>query len=97
MKDEATPEQIELARRIAQDNADAMLECLFGGGRSDTVRRVVQDGLKAVALAAIIETQRLDAELATSSYPNGTGRARTSKEIADAIRAGKHYGKDTDQ
>ena len=77
MKDEATPEQIELARRIAE-------QCNPG------LHRVSGD-LEAVALAAIIETQRLDAELVEWM---GDDHPRFAERAATAIRAGKHYGKD---
>lgn len=56
----------QLARRIAQDNGTAMLECLFGGTTSDTVKRIVHDGLKASALAAINETTQAAAILLES-------------------------------
>lgn len=90
------PELIAMARRIAQDNAPAVLECLFGGSGSDTVKRVVHDGLKAAALAAIIETQERDAVLAESKFADKGWNPQyrnASLSIATAIRSGQHYGK----
>jgi hypothetical protein len=55
-----------------------------------------------IALAAIIETQRLDAGLADSmtlempgiSIGLADGASLARRQIATAIRAGQHYGKD---
>lgn len=94
------PELIVMARRIAQDNAPAVLECLFGGTGSDTVKRVVHDGLKAAALAAIIETRDRDAEIAaTVIYEARTGEIdndlRCVGHILDSrIRSGQQFRKD---
>lgn len=71
MKDEATAEQIAMARRIWHETT------------------AVNDPVQAI-LAAIIETQRLDAEL----VERDTHVLNAQLHIATAIRAGKHYGKD---
>lgn len=58
------------------------------------------DDFTRVALAAITETQRLDAELAASladqNEDTSIGRARnqTARDVAAEIRTGEHYGKD---
>lgn len=44
-----------------------------------------------VALAAIMETQRLDAELADKRGMEGSDEALTADCIAQAIRTGEHY------
>lgn len=51
-------------------------------------------GGEACALAAIIETQRADAELADGHGLEGSDEALTADCIAAAIRTGNHYGKD---
>jgi hypothetical protein len=80
---DATPGQKAMARRIAEATR---IDGPLGLGPPDA---------HAAALAAIIETQRLCAELAESlpvSHCSGPHGAR--QLIATTIRAGKHYGKD---
>lgn len=75
MKDEATPEQLAMARRIWHETT------------------AVNDPVQAI-LAAIIETQRADAELA-DNFATKRGFANADcLDLATAIRAGKHYGND---
>lgn len=93
MKDEATPGQLAMARRICANacgigKIGRACAADFLSGRAD-------DGTDmAIALAAIIETQRLDAGLADGHGLEGSDEALTADCIAAAIRAGKHYGKD---
>ncbi len=107
MKDEATPEQSAMARLIyanygaakaneAGDVADtAWMDAVLAGDADKT------HGVQ-IALAAIIETQRLDAAVAERviNKMRGSGESdlRTARHlVCAAIRAGQHYGKDTDQ
>lgn len=99
MKDEATPEQLAMARRIAEETR---IDGPLGLGPPNAVK---------AALAAIIETRERDAALAEADaeksnacFKAGIGgdagkdrnaaRYRTALRIATAIRAGQHYGKD---
>jgi hypothetical protein len=96
MKDEATPEQIAMARRIVNANSNYM-DGLDRGQCNFSAQEVMQ-----IALAAIIETQRLDAAVAERviNKMRGSGESdlRTARHlVCAAIRAGQHYGKDTDQ
>lgn len=95
MKDEATPEQLAMARRIASKTKTGAHMSDFKAGVWDN-SPVVQ-----AALTAIIETQRLDAGLAETATVTFRSLATYTEDvrrsIATAIRAGKHYGKDTDQ
>ena len=109
MKDEATPEQIAMARRICASvcGGDAVgraaaREFLRGDADDESDMRI--------ALAAIIETQRLCAEVADTrrreclraaeeTISPGDRRvfelqAATAVGIFDIITLGKHYGKD---
>ncbi|MCW1431354.1 hypothetical protein [Novosphingobium sp. JCM 18896] len=55
---------LKLARSVAEREAPAVLECLFGKAYSGTVERVLTDGLRVAALAAILEvTERALAKL----------------------------------
>lgn len=94
MKDEATPEQIEMARRLyANYGATKAVEA--GDMVDDAWMAAVLDGDAdkthgvQIALAAIIETQRLDAELAEDRYLE-TDWQEPGQCIADAIRSGSH-------
>lgn len=96
---DATPGQIAMARRICAnacrvDKIGRACAADFLAGRADSGTDM------QIALAAIIETQRLDAELAEDRFSGARGTARqkwVGDTIATAIRAGQHYGKDTDQ
>lgn len=55
---------LKLARSIAEREAPAVLECLFGKAYSGTVERVLADGLRVAALAAILEVTERGAGLA---------------------------------
>lgn len=87
---DATPGMLDMARRI--------VDGIRPGSRDDLERIAMQQS----ALAAIIETQRLDAELAerviNKMRCSGESDLRTARHlVCAAIRAGQHYGKDTDQ
>lgn len=92
---------VEIARRIAEKQArdafDPWIANEIRDGRADE-RAEVQ-----TALAAIIETQRRDAELAEKLEIDGddweppsyfTGARAHGQDIAAAIRSGGHYGKE---
>lgn len=90
---EPTEEMKAMARRVVAGvwksrNENAAVHLLMVG-QCDHYREM------EAALAAIIETQRKDAELAESA--NGSQRVPNwpldGKEIATAIRSGKQYGK----
>lgn len=82
----ATPEQLEMARRIAAN------ECAAASWKRAIALGEMDDwhGVK-IALAAIIETQRLDAEFVEKFGPSDD---IGNYETATAIRVGQHYGKD---
>lgn len=90
---EPTPEMIAMAERCAHN----------AWPHDVTPPAPVLSYLTNAALAAIIETQRLDAELADEmrrKHSNPTGDEYTCGQwdqgvrIAAQIRAGKHYRKD---
>lgn len=81
MKDEATPEQIAMARRIAAEQIG------WPTYEDAAAHNHHTDEYASVALAAIIETQRLDAELAAAFATYGN---RVPERVAAAIRSGAH-------
>lgn len=108
MKDEATPEQLEMARRIAAN------ECAAASWKRAIALGEMDDwhGVK-IALSAIIATTELAAKMLDNSARvagersiaadredkpdsarNWTAAMVTAENAAKAIRAGKHYGKD---
>jgi hypothetical protein len=95
MKDEATPEQLAMARRVAD-------ELIPNPENESVVYKGFHRTAERAALAAIIETQRLDAGLADSmtlempgiSIGLADGASLARRQIATAIRAGKHYEQD---
>ena len=95
---EPSEEMKAMARRIAAEQlgVGAMEKFYHDGTRDDT--REVQ-----LALAAIIETQRADAELAaafieregmTTNHAGIPVMAEVNQRLATAIRTGNHYRKD---
>lgn len=84
--DEATPEMIEMARRICAKLDPNKAYQFLDGSRDD------YPAMQA-ALAAIIETQRLDVEEA-DAYSRGPHAQKVhGANIAALIRAGHHYGR----
>lgn len=83
MKDEATPEQMAMARRIARETFPPP---------DEAIRR---DGAYRGALAAIIETTELIATLIERDVPFESegavvGRCSGDMVTAEAIRSGAH-------
>lgn len=82
MKDEATPEMIEMAKGIARKLYPEM---------GDFLERAAA---YHAALVAIIETQRRDADEAYRACAE-TRHVTLGDRVRDTIRAGHHYGKES--
>lgn len=90
---EPTKQQIEMARRIAistlpDASRDGLAHRVLSGGADQW------HGVKS-ALAAIMETQRLDAELVeravSPDWPYAVPALASRRDLASAIRTGEHY------
>ncbi|WP_158682215.1 hypothetical protein [Sphingopyxis sp. MG] len=94
MKDEATPEQSAMARRIVNANSNYM-DGLDRGQCNFSAQEVMQ-----IALAAIIETTERAAAYLSTIEPDEEAAGCPASwgdfvQIAQtSFRAGKHYGKD---
>lgn len=101
---EANEAMIEMAKRIGERNTGTFTVHPEHGVRQlddETISLIRQTAINA-ALAAIMETQRLDAELVEtirivggtlSSWinTNESPMGATKRHIANAIRTGEHY------